>query len=93
MDHINLISRNSGYGSINLADPRILVAETSQKDNLHLGEAIKADYCEDFMTVMGKEIKDLTTEDVWGIFPKSFFPTSAHITRLLWSFKRKINPF
>ena len=71
-----MISCNSDDGSINLADQRILAAENSQEDNLHLGEEMKADDCEDFM-----------------IIPKSSLPTSAHIIRLLWSFKRKINPF
>ena len=64
MDHTDLISCNSDDGSINLAEPRILAIETSQKDNLHLGKAMKADDCEDFMRVMEREIKDLTTEDV-----------------------------
>ena len=50
---------------------------------------MKADYREDFMTVMEKEIKDLTTEDVWEIIPKSSLPTSAQIIRLLWSFKKR----
>ena len=54
---------------------------------------MKADDGEDFMTVTEKEIKDLTTEDVWEIIPKSSLPTSAHIIRLLWISKRKINPF
>ena len=54
MGHMDLISRNSDDGSINLADPRILAAETSQKDNLQLGKAMKADDHEDFMTVMEK---------------------------------------
>ena len=70
MDHMDLIICNSDEGSINLVDPRILAAETSQKDNLHLGEAIKADDCEDFMKEMEKEIKCLTSEDVWKILPK-----------------------
>ena len=35
----------------------------------------------------------MTTEDVWEILPKSLLPTSAHIIQLIWSFKRKINPF
>ena len=35
----------------------------------------------------------MTTEDVWEIIPKSSFPTSAHIVRLLWISKRKRNPF
>ena len=83
MDHIYLISRNSDDGSINLVDPRILAEETSQKDNLHLREAMKATDSEDFMTVMEKEIKDLTKEDVWEIIPKSLLPTSAHIIQLL----------
>ena len=39
MDHMDLINLNFDYGSINLIDPRIIVAETSQKDNLHLGKA------------------------------------------------------
>ena len=79
MDHMDLISRNSDDGSINLAYPIILAAETSQKDNLHLGKSMKADDPEDFMKLMGKEIKYLTTEYVWEIIPKSSFPTSAHI--------------
>ena len=54
---------------------------------------MKADDREDFMTVMEKEIKYLTTEDVWEIITKSSLTTSAHIIRLLWSFKRKRNPF
>ena len=54
MDHMDLISRNSDDGSINLVDPMILAEETSQKDNLHLGETTKADDGEDFMTVMEK---------------------------------------
>ena len=54
---------------------------------------MKADDCEVFMIVMEKEIKDLTTEDVWETFPKSSLPTSAHIIPLLWIFKRKRNPF
>ena len=60
-----MISRNYDGGSINLADPRIIAIETYQKDNLHLGEVMKADDREDFMTVMEKELKYLTTEDVW----------------------------
>ena len=54
---------------------------------------MKADDREDFMTVMEKERKDLTTEDVWEIIPKSSLPTSAHIIQLLQSFKRKRKPF
>ena len=61
MDNMDLISRNSDEGSMNLADPRIIASETSQKDNPHLGEAMKADDCEDFMKSMEKEIKYLTT--------------------------------
>ena len=44
-----MISHNYDDGSTNILDSRIFEAETSQKDNLHLGEAIKADYSEDFM--------------------------------------------
>ena len=51
---MDLLSRNFDDGSINLADPIIISAETSHKDNLHLGKAIKSDYCEDFMKAMGK---------------------------------------
>ena len=65
MDRMDWISRNSDDGSIYPADPRILAAETSQKDNLHLVEAMKADDCDDFMKATEKEIKYLTTEDVW----------------------------
>ena len=93
MDHMDLISRNSYDGSINLSNRRIIAAETSHKDNPYLGKAMKSDDCEDFMKVMKKEIKYLTTEDVWEIIPKSFLPTSAHIIRLIWSFKIKINSF
>ena len=64
MDHIDLISHNYDDGSINLANPEILAAETSQKDNLHLGEAMKSDDPEDFMKEMGGETY-LTTEDIW----------------------------
>ena len=49
MDHMDLISRNYDDGSINLADPRILEAKNSQKDNPHFGKAMKADDREDFM--------------------------------------------
>ena len=35
----------------------------------------------------------MTTEDVWEILPKSSLPTLAPITRLIWIFKRKRNPF
>ena len=54
---MDLISCNSDDGSINLVDRRILAAETSQKGNLHLGKAMKADDREDFMKAMKKEIK------------------------------------
>ena len=54
MYHKDMISHNSDDGSINLAHSIILAAETSQKDNLHLGEEMKADDCEYFMTVMDK---------------------------------------
>ena len=37
MYHMDLICCNSDDVSINISDPRILAAETSQKDNLHLG--------------------------------------------------------
>ena len=60
MDHMDLVSRNSDDGYINLADPRILAAENSQKDNLHLGESMKADDYEDFTKGTKKEIKYLT---------------------------------
>ena len=49
-----MISHNSDDESINLADPIIIAAETSQKDNLNLGKSMKADYREDFMKSMGK---------------------------------------
>ena len=35
IDHMDLISRNSDDGSINLSEPRIISAETSQKYHLH----------------------------------------------------------
>ena len=79
MVHMDLISRNFDYGYIKLADQRILAAETSQKDNLHLGEAMKSDEREDLMKSMEKEIKYLTTEDVSEILPRSSLPTSARI--------------
>ena len=70
---MDLISRNYGDGSIKLADPRILAAGTSQKDNLHLGRTIKDNYREYFVTIMEKEIKYLTTEDYWEIIPNHRF--------------------
>ena len=54
MDHMDLISCNSDDGSINLVDPIILAAETSQRYNLHLGEAMKANNREYFMKAMEK---------------------------------------
>ena len=57
MDHMYLTSRNSDDGYINLADTITLAAENSQKDNLHLGEAMKADDCEDFMKATEKRNK------------------------------------
>ena len=51
---MDLISHNSDDGSINLADPRILAAETYQKDNFHLGKAMKSDDREDFMKATEK---------------------------------------
>ena len=45
------------------------------------------------MKAMEKEITYLTTEDVWEILLKSSLPTSAHIIRLIWSFKIKRNSF
>ena len=90
---MDLISRNSDDGYINLADPRIIAVENSQKDNLNLGDAMKADDRDYFMKATGKEIKDLNTEDVWEIFPNSSPPTSAHIIQLIWRFKIFINPF
>ena len=71
----------------------MIASENSEKDNLHLGETTKADDCEDFMKEMEKEIKDLTTKYFWDILPKSLLPTSAHIIRLIWSFKITRNPF
>ena len=38
MDHMNMISRNLDDGYINLAEPRILAAETFQKNYLHFGK-------------------------------------------------------
>ena len=52
MYHMDLISPNSGDGSINLAGPINIAAETYHKDNFHLGKAIKADDREDFMKAM-----------------------------------------
>ena len=49
---------------------------------------MKSDGCEDIMKAMEKEIKYLTTEDVWGILTKSSLPTSAHIIQLIRSFKK-----
>ena len=54
---------------------------------------MKADDCDYFIIVMGKEIKYLTKENVLEIIPKSSPSISAHIIRLLWIFKRKRNPF
>ena len=67
---MDLIRLKSDDGSISLAEPIILAAEPSRKDNLYLGEAMKADDREDFMKEMGKEIKYFTTEDVWKILTK-----------------------
>ena len=65
MDHMDMTSRKYDDGFINLADPIIPAEETSQKDHLHLGEAMKSDNREDSMKVMEEEIKYLTIEDVW----------------------------
>ena len=93
MDYMDLISRRFDDRFIKLAYPMIISEETSQKDNPNLGETTKSDDCENFMKATEKEIKYLTTEDVWKILPKSSLPTSSHIIRLTRSFKRKINPF
>ena len=65
MYHMDLIICNSADRSTNLSDPIILAAETFWKNNLHLGEAMKADDRENFMKAMGKEVKHLTAKDVW----------------------------
>ena len=49
---MDVISRNSDDGSIKLADPIILSSETLQKDNPHLGKAMKSDDRDDFMKAM-----------------------------------------
>ena len=54
MDHMYLTSRNSDDGYINLEETITLAAETSQKDDPHLGEAMKADDREDFMKTTEK---------------------------------------
>ena len=54
IDHMDLIRHNLDDGYINLAEPKILAAETSQKDNLHFGKALKDDDCEGFMKKTGK---------------------------------------
>ena len=56
MYHMDMISRNSDDGSINLVVPIILAAETYQKDNLHLGKETKADDREDFTKATEKKI-------------------------------------
>ena len=60
-----MTSHNFDDWSINLEDPIIIAAETSQKDNIHFGEAIKSDDSEYFMKTMRKEITYLNTADVW----------------------------
>ena len=54
---MDLIRLKSDDGSISLAEPIILAAEPSRKDNLHLGKALKSDYREDFMKAMEKRNK------------------------------------
>ena len=61
MDHMEMISCNFDGRPINLAYQRIIAAETSQKDNVYLGKAMKAEDPEYFMKAMEKEIKYLTT--------------------------------
>ena len=61
---MGLISRNLDDVSINLLDPRILAAKTSQKDNLRLGETMKYYDRENLLKELEEEIKYLTTEDV-----------------------------
>ena len=53
---MDLISHNSDGESFNLAYPKIIAAETSQKNNLHLGKATKADDIDNFMKAMGKKL-------------------------------------
>ena len=52
--NLDQISHKFYDGPNNLADPSIIAAETSQKDNPHLGKAIKSDNREDFMKVLVK---------------------------------------
>ena len=54
MYHMDLISHNFDEIPIKLADPIILAAETSQKDNVNFGKAVKYDDREDFMKAMEK---------------------------------------
>ena len=56
MDNMDVISRNTDEGYINLVDPRILAEETSQKDNLHLGKAMKSDHHEDLDSEYSREL-------------------------------------
>ena len=46
---MDLISRNYDYGYIKLEYPRILAEENPQKDNLHLGKAMKAEDRKDLL--------------------------------------------
>ena len=52
MDQMDLTSCKFDDGSIKLANPRVLAVENSQKDNLNLGEEMKADDSEGFMKEM-----------------------------------------
>ena len=65
MDNMDLISWDYNDGYINFADPRILAAKTSQKDDLHFRKAMKSDDRKDFMKATEIERDFLTTEDVW----------------------------
>ena len=54
MDHKDMTSWNLDDGYLDLPDPSIITAETPYKDNIHLGEEMKVDDCENFMKMVKK---------------------------------------
>ena len=77
------------YGTSNYFQSLAFRADQRNNDNFHYGQAMKAEYAEDFKVSMRKEVNDSYEADVYDVIPLSEKPKDRKLIKFIWSFRRK----
>ena len=81
------------HPSVFAIESAIYMSVSSDPDMIMLSEALQQPDCHEFIKAMENKLRDHIDLKNWKVFPLIPIPVGKHAITMVWSMKRKRNPF